>query len=161
MNATNGRALFVDMDGTLVATDVLWEAFVRAVKKQPWVAFLAVLWLAKGRATLKQRLSERIVVEPDTLPYHEDVLAFLRERKAAGDRLVLATASNRAWADPVAEHVGLFDDVIASDATHNLKGRHKLAAIVAYCEEHDLSTWGYMGDAAADYPIWELSLIHI
>lgn len=143
------------MDGTLVSTDVLWEAFFRAVKAQPWVAFLAVGWLLRGRATLKDELAKRIVVDPASLPYRDDVLEFVRSRKAAGDRVILATASARAWAEPVAEHLDLFDGVLASDATNNLKGTHKLAAIEADCAEQGVASWGYMGDASADVPIWE------
>ena len=64
MNSTAERALFVDMDGTLVSTDVLWEAFFQAVKAQPWVALLAVGWLMRGRATLKDELAKRVSVDP-------------------------------------------------------------------------------------------------
>ncbi len=155
MDVNGGRALFVDMDGTLVSTDVLWEAFVRALKKEPWIAFLAPLWLMRGRAALKQELAQRVFIDPSSLPYRDDVLEFVRARKAEGDTIILATASNRAWAEPVAEHLGLFDEVMASDAEHNLKGAHKLAAIQAYCKEHGVQSWGYMGDATADLPIWE------
>lgn len=155
MDATRRHALFVDMDGTLVSTDLLWEAFIVAVKREPWVVFLAPLWLVRGRAALKHELSKRVELDPAALPYREDVLEYVRERRSMGERVVLATASNRAWAQPVAEHVGLFDDVMASDAEHNLKGPNKLIAIEKYCAEHEMSTWGYMGDAHADVPIWK------
>ncbi len=152
---SSARALFVDMDGTLVSTDVLWEAFFKAVKAQPWVALLAIGWMLRSRATLKDQLAKRVTVDPESLPYRADVLAFVRARKAQGDTIILATASARAWAEPVAAHLGLFDDVLASDATHNLKGANKLAAIQTYCEGHGRPAWGYIGDDAADLPIWE------
>ncbi len=155
MNSTSERALFVDMDGTLVSTDVLWEAFFLAVKAQPWVALLAVGWLMRGRATLKDELSKRVSVDPGALPYRDDVLEFVRARKADGDTVVLATASARAWAEPVAAHLDMFDDVLASDAENNLKGANKLAAIEAYCSGRGVVNWGYIGDAHADLPIWD------
>jgi len=155
MTSKAERALFVDMDGTLVATDVLWEAFFKVVKAQPWVALLAVGWLLRGRATLKDELSKRVSIDPEALPYRDDVLDFVRARKAEGDTVILATASARAWADAVAEHLGLFDDVLASDAENNLKGANKLAAIEQYCEDGGHKTWGYVGDAQADLPIWD------
>ncbi len=155
MNSTAERALFVDMDGTLVSTDVLWEAFFQAVKAQPWVVLLAVGWLLKSRATLKDELAKRVTVDPGALPYRDDVIAFVRARKADGDTVVLATASARAWAEPVAAHLDVFDDVLASDATNNLKGSNKLAAIEAYCDGRGLQAWGYVGDAHADLPIWD------
>lgn len=155
MTSKAERALFVDMDGTLVATDVLWEAFFKAVKAQPWVVLLAFGWLIRGRATLKDELSKRVTVDPEALPYRDDVLEFVRARKAEGDTVVLATASARAWAEPVSEHLGLFDDVLASEAGNNLKGANKLAAIEQYCKDTGVQTWGYVGDAHADLPIWD------
>ncbi len=155
MTSKAERALFVDMDGTLVATDVLWEAFFKVLKAQPWVALLAVAWLIRGRATLKDELSKRVVIDPEALPYREDVLAFVRARKAEGDTVILATASARPWAEAVAKHLGLFDDVLASDAENNLKGANKLAAIERYCQDRGHAKWGYVGDAHADLPIWD------
>lgn len=154
MNSTVERALFVDMDGTLVSTDVLWEAFFQAIKAQPLVALLAVGWLMRGRATLKDELAKRVSVDPGALPYRDDVVEFVRARKADGDTVILATASARAWAEPVAAHLDLFDAVLASDANNNLKGAKKLAAIEAYCDGHGVEDWGYVGDAHADLPIW-------
>jgi 4-hydroxybenzoate polyprenyltransferase len=154
MDAPRQSALFVDLDGTLVATDVLWEVFVRALKAEPWVLLLAPLWLLRGRAGLKRALSDRVSVDAAVLPYREDVVDFIRERREAGCRVILATASDRRWADKVADRLGLFHDVIASDGQRNLKGGKKLAAIEAYCEEHGLDSWAYMGDARADLPIW-------
>jgi 4-hydroxybenzoate polyprenyltransferase/phosphoglycolate phosphatase-like HAD superfamily hydrolase len=146
--------LFVDLDGTLIASDVLWEALVRALRSEPWVALLAPLWLLRGRAYLKQALSERARLDAATLPYRPDVLAYLAERRQEGCHLVLASATDRRWAEAVCEHLGLFESVLASDGTRNLKGKIKLAAIEAYCREHGYSDWGYVGDSNADLPIW-------
>ena len=154
MTAPRQSVLFVDLDGTLVATDVLWEAFMRVVKAQPWVVFVMPLWLLRGRAALKREMSARAAVEPASLPYRDDVVAYIKQRRIDGCRVVLATASDRRWADGVAAHLELFDDVIASDGERNLKGAHKLAAIDAYRAEHELGAWGYVGDASADMPIW-------
>lgn len=147
-------ALFVDLDGTLVASDLLWEALVRAVKQSPWIALLVPLWLLRGRAGLKHAISLRSAPDPAGLPYRQDVLDYVRERKGEGCRVVLATASHERWARDVAGHLGLFDDVLSSDAARNLKGTHKLAAIEAYCREHGFSLWGYIGDSPADLAIW-------
>lgn len=146
--------LFVDLDGTLIASDLLWEAFFRAVKQNPWSALQAPLWLMRGRAGLKQAISDRASPDAVSLPYHEDVIAYVRERRAQGDHIVLATASHERWALPVAQHLDLFHDVLATTAGRNLKSAEKLAAIQAYCEEHGFERWGYMGDAKADLPIW-------
>jgi len=148
------KVLFVDLDGTLIASDLLWEAFFRALKQKPWIALLAPLWLLRGRAALKQGIAQHATPDPASLPYRDDVLGYLRERKGDGVHVVLATASHHSWAHPVATHLDLFDDVLATTAERNLKGRNKLAAIQDYCLQRGAISWGYMGDAHADLPIW-------
>ncbi|MGC4006058.1 MAG: UbiA family prenyltransferase [Pirellulales bacterium] len=128
------RPIFVDMDGTLIATDLGQEALFQALKNDPRVLVRLPFWLRHGLASTKARLAERVILNPTDLPYHHTVLAALKELKAAGHPLILATASDRSWAAPVAAHLNLFDDVLASDGTVNLKGPHKLAAIEAYCQ---------------------------
>ncbi len=146
--------LFVDLDGTLVATDVLREALVLAVKRRPWVALLFLFNIVRGRAAAKRVVAERIVPEPARLPFREDVLRFISETKALGRRVVLATASDAVWANAIARHVGCFDEVLASDGQHNLKGVGKLEAMQSYCQQYGFATFAYMGDAMVDVPIW-------
>lgn len=147
--------LFVDLDGTLVATDVMREALLLAGRRNPWVFAQFLVWARRGRASAKRALAQRVSPDPERLPYHEEVLVFLREERARGRTLVLATASDRLWAEAVARHVDLFDDVLASDGQRNLKGTGKLDAIQAYCRIHGFEAYAYMGDAKADLPIWE------
>ncbi len=142
--------LCVDLDGTLIASDMLWETMVRAMRERPTNLLRCGAWLCRGRAFLKARLAEQAKIDPATLPYRADVLEFLRDRKAAGQPLVLATASDRKIAQSIADHLGLFDDVIASDGALNCKGGAKLEAIRSrYPDGFD-----YMGDSAADLPLW-------
>ncbi len=148
-------ALFVDLDGTLVATDVLREALVLACKRKPWVVASFFFYLFRGRAAAKRVVAKRIAPEPSRLPFRDDVIHFISEARAGGCRVVLATASDAVWAEPIARHVGCFDDVLASDGQRNLKGVGKLEAIQSYCQQHRCSTFAYVGDAMADMPIWE------
>ena len=154
-DAKGGSILFVDLDGTLTATDLLWEAFFGALRQHPSLLLLAPFWLLRGRAAFKMLVSARHQPKAELLPYRNEVVEFLRSRKASGTRLVLATASTRHWAESVAQHLGLFDDILSSDAECNLKGRNKLLAIEAYCEKRGIQSWGYVGDCGADIPIWE------
>jgi 4-hydroxybenzoate polyprenyltransferase len=50
--------------------------------------------------------------------------------------------------------LGIFDRVIASDATRNLKGDWKAAALVAEFGERGFD---YVGDSTADLPVWSAS----
>ncbi len=154
-NEVLADVLFVDLDGTLVATDVLREALVLAVKRKPWVVVWFCLCLLRGRAAAKRAVAKRIVPEPSHLPYRDDVIHFISKTRAADRRVVLATASDAVWAEPIACHVGYFDDVLASDGHRNLKGAGKLEAIQAYCQENCFATFAYIGDAMADVPIWK------
>ncbi|MEM9882649.1 MAG: UbiA family prenyltransferase [Planctomycetota bacterium] len=144
-----GVALCVDLDGSLLRSDLLWESLFQLLGEEPARALSLPSGIAGGKANLKHRIAERVELDAATLPYHEEVLAFLREQKEAGRTLVLATASHQKYADAVAEHLGLFDHVIGSDATHNRRGAAKIAAIREAVGE----TFDYVGDSDADLPL--------
>lgn len=143
--------LFVDLDGTLVKTDLLLESLLVLIKAKPWLIFVLPLWLLRGRAHLKAEIARRADVAAETLVYDERVVERLRSERAHGRAIVLATASNTKYAEAVAQHLGLFDSVLASDAARNLKGDHKLAAILAHTAGEPFD---YAGNSAADLPIW-------
>ena len=146
--------LFVDMDGTLIATDLFAESILSAVKQDPKVLLYLPKWAMQGRAYLKRQIAERVRPDVRNLPLREEVLDFIAEERQRGRRIVLATASDHLWAEELAAELGLFDDVIASDGIRNLKGPAKLVALEAYCEEHGFDRFDYVGDAPADLPIW-------
>ncbi|MCA9114282.1 MAG: UbiA family prenyltransferase [Planctomycetaceae bacterium] len=154
--------LFVDLDGTLVATDLLYEAVI-PVLRQDWRNLCRLpQWLSRGKAALKAELSARVVPDAATLPWNEEVLAWLKDQHARGRTLVLATASPVAWAEAVAEHLGMFDDVLATRPGENLRGLRKLEFIRAWCREHDCDQFAYVGDSSADLPVWQAaSEIHV
>lgn len=129
MSADREVPLYVDLDGSVVRSDTLWESFASALRRHPLAAVAALAALASGRAALKRRLAELGSPDVESLPLHETLIAWLGEQRALGRRIVLATAADRTLAESVAARVGLFDAVLASDGRHNLKGRHKLAAI--------------------------------
>src|SRR6266478_107147 len=86
--------LCVDLDGTLIKTDLLWESLVRLLKNNPFYLLVIPFWWARGRAFLKRQLATRVHLEPSALPYNTPFLAFLRQAKQEGRRLVLVTASD-------------------------------------------------------------------
>ncbi len=151
-----GRPLYVDLDGTLAATDLLWEALRALLRERPSSILMGPLWLARGRARLKAEWAERVRIPVDTLPYREDVLEYVERARAEGRPVVLASASPRAWVDAVARHLGVFDDVLASDGDVNLKAHAKRDAIAAHLAEHgaDADGFEYLGDSSADVEIW-------
>ncbi len=148
------RPLYVDMDGSLLATDVLWELFVRLLKTQPLLLLRAPFWLLKGKAFFKRQIGSYVTLNPALLPYHEPVMVFLTQERNRGREIILATASDQIVANCVARHVGLFSAVLASDGTVNLAGRAKLSAILQHASG---IPFDYLGNSWTDLPIWQKS----
>jgi 4-hydroxybenzoate polyprenyltransferase/phosphoserine phosphatase len=144
--------LCVDLDGTLVRTDTLHESLLHAIRREPSVLIRIPLWLLGGRAKLKREIAARGSLEPRVLPYHEGLLAYLREERAQGREIVLATAAHRSIAEAVAGHVGLFSTVLATDEAGNLKGEAKVERLKS---EFGEKGFDYVGDSPADLPVWE------
>jgi len=149
--STSTLPLVVDLDGTLTPTDTLVESVLLLAKRTPLALFQLPVWLLRGREVMKSEIARRVAIAPDELPYRDDLLDYLRAERANGRTLVLATAAHRSIADGVAGHLGLFDRVLATDDTRNLKGANKLAAI----REEVGPQFAYAGDSAADLPVWQ------
>lgn len=145
------RPLCVDLDGTLVRTDLLIESVFALLKQNILFLILLPLWLLKGKHHLKQQIADRVELDVGLLPYHEPFVDYLKQQRAAGRRLILATASNLKFAKAVADHLGLFDDVLASDEQTNLSGRQKLERLRSRFGD---GNFDYAGNARADVPIW-------
>jgi phosphoserine phosphatase len=143
--------LFVDLDGTLLQTDLLFESLLSGVKRDPALLLKLPGWLLKGRAYLKRRIAERCDIDVSTLPYREPLCEFLRAEAANGRSIYLATASDRLLAEAVAGHLGFFSGVLASDGANNLKGKRKLAAIQAMTNG---APFEYAGNGSEDLEIW-------
>ena len=142
--------LCVDLDGTLVRTDLLFESLARLLRQKPWLLPLLPFWLLGGIAAMKQRIARNITLDVATLPFQTEFLEWLRKQKAAGRSLILTTAADESLARQVADYLGIFDGVLASDGHRNLKGAAKLAAI----RERVTGPFDYAGNDAADLPIW-------
>lgn len=147
----NQVPLVVDLDGTLIRTDMMWESLSRLFKRNPLWLLPVLLWWVRGRAHLKKQLARRVTVDPATLPYHEKFLEYLREEKSSGRKLILATASDLQMALPIAAHVGLFDEVLGSDGKTNLRSENKLKALTA---KFGPRGFDYAGNSDADFAVW-------
>ncbi len=142
--------LCVDLDGTLIRDDASVKSFLLFLKHTPLGIFTAILWLCQGREHLKRQIARRIRLDPAAFSYREDVLAFLREEKARGRIIVLATASDQIYADVIASHVGVFSEVLGSDGVTNLSGPRKRAAL-----EARFGKFSYMGNSRDDLAVWQ------
>lgn len=144
--------LCVDLDGTLIKTDMVWESLVGLLRTNPLWLLAVPVWWARGRAHLKQQLAARVQVDVTVLPYHEPFLDFLRAAKQQGRQLILATAADIEMAKPVARHVPLFVEVLASDGKTNLRGSAKLKTLTRRFGERQFD---YAGNSSVDLAVWD------
>lgn len=146
--------LVVDLDGTLIHTDMLHESALSAFREAPSSALAMPIWLLKGKAYLKQKLSHCAPLNPETLPYNLPLIDWLKEQRAQGRKLVLSTATDATIAQAIAHHVGLFDEVLASDGSTNLAGDNKANVLVARFGEKGFD---YAGNATPDLAVWKVA----
>jgi 4-hydroxybenzoate polyprenyltransferase/phosphoserine phosphatase len=143
--------LVVDLDGTLVRTDLLVEAAL-CYSKEGWLSFARLpLWLLRGKSVLKERLADAVRLDVSRLPYNEAVLSLIEDARRNGRQVVLATASPRPFADDVARHLGVFDQVLATEGDVNLKASRKRDRLVGAFGEKGFD---YVGDSRADLTVW-------
>jgi len=154
-NQPRHHAVVTDLDGTLVACDTFVAAIVRLAGHRPWMAVLVAVWALRGRAYCKARVAAIAPSDPQRLPYETEVVELIGRARASGHAIMLATAADRLTASAVATHLECFDAVLASDGRVNLKGRRKRLAIMEWCRTHRIESFTYIGDSAADIPIWE------
>jgi len=143
--------LVVDLDGTLVHTDLLVESFLALIKQNPFYVFAVLFWFLRGKAYLKRQVSQKVNLDVSVLPYHQKLVDHLKEQRAHGRRIVLATGADERIARQVADHLGLFDEVLSSDGTTNLSGGGKRDRLVKQFGE---KKFDYAGNGRGDIPVW-------
>lgn len=148
----NAIPLAVDLDGTLIATDLLWEGLFLLLRRNPLCLFLLPIWLLSGKARVKSEIADRIDLDPAALPYRKQLLERLRKERATGRRIVLATAAPKKFADAIAAHLGIFDDVISSGRNSNMAASRKAETLTRTFGD---GGFDYMGNSRADIVIFD------
>lgn len=146
------KPLVVDLDGTLIYSDLLHESVIKLLKKNPFKIFFIPFILIKGKAFLKQYLASKIEIYPQLLPYNKELLDWLFVQHAQGRKLILCTASDKKLAKTVSNHLGIFDEVIASDGVVNIAGKNKASILVQLFGHHG---YDYVGNSYKDLPVWK------
>jgi 4-hydroxybenzoate polyprenyltransferase len=142
--------LVIDLDGTLLRSDLLLETGLLFLRANPLRLFLPLWWLTKGKAYLKESLARATVVDVTQLPYDPEIIALIGTERAKGREVILATASHRCLAERVAGYLGLFDEVIATDGSRNLSAHRKKDALV---ERYGEGGYDYAGNSRDDLPV--------
>jgi 4-hydroxybenzoate polyprenyltransferase/phosphoserine phosphatase len=147
------RPLVVDLDGTLIRSDVLIESGFAYLKAAPHRFYAPLVWLARdGKSGLKTGLAEATNVDVSVLPYDPAVLEWLKAEREAGRSLVLATASHERYAQAISDHLGLFDKTFASNRDVNLSSHKKRDRLVA---EYGEKGFDYAGNSRDDIAVWQ------
>ncbi|MEH6582583.1 MAG: UbiA family prenyltransferase [Halioglobus sp.] len=152
------RTIVVDLDGTLVRSDMLLENFFLFLRLYPLQIFRLPFWLMAGRANLKRKLADTVLPSIETVPFNDALVVWLIEQHEGGARLVLATGSDARIAHKVADHLGIFSEVLGTEDI-NLTAENKRRVLV---ERYGEGGFEYVGNALADFVVWQsASLIHV
>jgi phosphoserine phosphatase len=143
--------LCVDLDGTLIHTDVLWEGIKFMLRRKPLKLLSLLPLLRDGRAPFKKAVSQASIVSVDSLPWRKSLVDWLRSESARGRPVYLVTAADNAYAQAVSARLGFFTGALASDGTLNLKAKKKARRLI---ETFGEGGFDYIGDARADIPVW-------
>ena len=144
--------LAVDLDGTLVATDLMWEAIILLLKRNPLYLFLVPIWALQGAYVLKTKLALHVDIDPQALPYRTDFVEFLKAENEKGGKIYLATGTPRKFAEAIAAHLGLFTGVFATENGVSLTSSRKRAALDAH---FGAGGYDYAGNSHADIAVFE------
>ena len=144
--------LCVDLDGTLILTDSLWESCLRLIRHQPFMLFLIPFWLLSGKAGFKHKVAEHVDLAPSSLPYNTALLKFLTQQRLHNRHIVLVTAANKKIAEAIAHHLNIFDEILASEESYNLSGKNKAKVL---CDRFGEKGFIYAGNDTIDLKVWQ------
>lgn len=153
LSRREAHPIVVDLDGTLCRSDLLLDSILHVVGVKPRLLPAAIAALRQGKAAFKEFIAENAPVEPRWLPYNPAVLAHIAEARSSGRPIYLATAAHRSSAEAVAQHLGLFEGVIATTDV-NLTGEAKAALLADRFGERGFD---YIGGGRADTPVWAVA----
>ncbi len=148
------KILSVDLDGTLIKTDMLFETFWSAFANDLLIPIKALFALFKGKSFLKEILFNNSSVDIKSLPYNYEVIEYISLHRSNGGKVALVTASNQKLADAISKHLDCFDEVYGSSSCFNLRGFEK-----ANFQEKIFGrgNFDYIGNSFADLQSWEIS----
>jgi 4-hydroxybenzoate polyprenyltransferase/phosphoserine phosphatase len=144
------RPLCVDLDGTVVKSDTLMDSLLLLLRSRPLDTLRVPLWLLRGKAAVKAEVGARVALDVRHLPYNRSVVEYLEVQRGEGRRLYLATGADQILAQRIADHLGLFDGVLASDGSTNLTAGNKLDGLRTTFGDEG---YDYIGNAGPDLPL--------
>lgn len=145
------KPLILDVDGTFLRTDMLFETFWSAMGRAPIDTLRVAAGNLSDRARLKAELAALADCRVDLMPVDENLRDMAQQAAEQGHEVILASASDESLVTALAAHHGLSGRVFASDGVNNLKGEAKAAALVEAFGERGFH---YAGNDASDVAVW-------
>lgn len=143
--------LVVDIDGTFLKTDMLFENFWLAMGKSPLETLRAAARHFGDRATLKREITKIADIDVGLLPVNAEIEAYIKDALAQRREVIFASASDIELVRKLAQHHGIDGDHLGSDGATNLSGRRKAAALNA---RYGKGNYAYAGDQKLDLEVW-------
>ena len=150
---TEQRPLCVDLDGTLVKSDTLYDSLCVMLRHRPTAVLKLPFWLLGGKARVKAELARIAPIDAAKLPFNQKVVNFLRQEKRNGRKIYLVTGADERLAHAVAAHLNLFTETLGSNGATNLTGNLKLGELQRRFESFD-----YIGNSRVDLPLLAASV---
>ena len=144
--------LCVKLEDTLILTNPLFESLLLLVKRNPLFLLRTLLWLFRGLAVLKAEVASRVSLDPNFIPYDHELIAWLKAERTAGRTIWLCADSNELPAARIAQHLRLFDGVLASSRNINFGTSVKVSRLVA---QFGTGGFDYCGNDPGDLVIWK------
>lgn len=144
--------LCVDLDGTLIKNDSVFAAFSMLFKRRPLFAIFLLVCFFKNMPQFKMHVCKDLDPKYLNLIYSDNFLEYLKSEYNKGRQIILITASYQKIANYVAENLGLFSEVIASDDKVNMKGKNKTRILN---NKFGIKNYDYAGNHRVDKHVWK------
>ena len=106
--------LCIDLDDTLLRSNLLDEALFAYIRHNVWAVFLLPFWLLRGQAWLWRKVGG-VPLDVASLPYRSEVLDMVRD-EAKRRPVYLITGAHENLAESIAGHLGCFAGVAGPSA---------------------------------------------
>lgn len=143
--------LVLDVDGTLLKTDQLYESFWASMAHDFGAAMRVALSDFRSPARLKRNLADIASPRANLLPVRREIADLARAAIRAGRPVHLVSGSDQALVNAVGDHLGLPGPHFGSDPDRNLTGAAKAAMLEA---RFGKGAYDYAGNAWPDLDSW-------
>ena len=144
--------LCVKLEGAVLRTGTTAELALALVRRRPSMLFGLLGWLCLGLAEFKARVADEAAFDPAGLPYRWPFLAFLRREGSTGRPIILVTRARSRIAHAIANHLGLFSDIIEIDHGDDAPRGVTIAKIL--CARFGSGEFDFAGSGDLDIPVW-------